>query len=78
MPGVVGNDTFVGSDAAEEILGGAGDDTLSGGAGNDTLRDSQGSNVLVGDAGNDLIDISGVSAPTAQIDGGEGTDQLTS
>lgn len=72
-----GNDIITGSDINEEIVGGAGDDTLSGGAGDDILRDGEGNDIIKGDAGDDLISITNmVNAPTATIDGGEGTDTL--
>jgi Ca2+-binding RTX toxin-like protein/subtilisin-like proprotein convertase family protein len=71
-----GNDNFVGADIAEEIAGGAGDDNIDGGAGNDIINDSQGNNNLSGGDGDDVIYVSGSTAPTATISGGEGADTL--
>ena len=81
-----GNDLVIGSALSEIIVGGLGDDTLRGGDGNDTLIDSQGANVLEGQAGDDLIDVSGTgqamagatgnTTPTATVDGGTGRDTL--
>ena len=60
----------------KKIAGGAGDDNIDGGAGNDIIKDSQGNNTLTGGVGDDTFDVSGSTAPTATISGGEGTDTL--
>lgn len=51
--GTTGNDTLVGTDAAEYIYGLAGNDTLSGGNGADTLVGGAGNDILTGGAGAD-------------------------
>jgi Ca2+-binding RTX toxin-like protein/subtilisin-like proprotein convertase family protein len=71
-----GDDTFVGADISEEIIGGAGDDVIDGGAGDDIIADSQGVNTLTGGAGNDILDVSGTDKPTSAVAGGDGTDTL--
>jgi Ca2+-binding RTX toxin-like protein len=43
-------------DAADTLLGGAGNDTLRGNSGNDSLSGEDGSDNIRGDAGNDTID----------------------
>ncbi len=59
------------------LSGGAGSDTLLGGSGNDVLMGNSGADVLKGGAGNDIlfVDSSDILTP-ANIDGGEGYDQL--
>ncbi len=47
--------TFEGTDAADRLYGGAGNDILNGGAGNDTLDGGYGDDVVHGGAGNDTI-----------------------
>src|SRR6056297_598384 len=44
-----------GSDAADLLRGGLGDDTLVGGAGDDNLNGHEGNDVVSGDAGNDHV-----------------------
>ena len=48
-----GNDTLIGSGAANRLLGGAGNDTLSGAAGDDTLSGGTGGDLLAGGDGVD-------------------------
>ena len=50
-----GNDTFLGSNLAEFVYGGDGDDTLSGNGGNDILIGDAGNDVLNGGAGDDML-----------------------
>ena len=59
-----GDDVVTGSEASEELVGGAGDDVLDGGAGNDVLTDAQGTNTLSGGAGDDVINLTGTSRAT--------------
>lgn len=59
---------------ANEIAGGAGNDTLSGLAGNDTLRGNGGTDSLSGGDGNDQLYL---GAGFGIADGGAGTDTLT-
>ena len=77
-------DTLVGSNGANLLQGGggddtifalAGDDTVEGGAGNDTLYGQAGTNLLQGGAGNDTL-ISGTGADA--MDGGSGTGDTVS
>jgi Ca2+-binding RTX toxin-like protein len=58
----IGNDTLVGTGAANAINGAAGSDAITGAAGNDTLT---------GEAGNDTLD-GGTGAD--RLDGGDGSD----
>ena len=51
-----GNDTLVGSAAANLLIGGAGNDSLAGGGGNDTLQGGAGNDTLWGGGGNDVLD----------------------
>jgi Ca2+-binding RTX toxin-like protein len=64
IDGGAGNDTIIGTDAANLIIGGIGNDTLTGGAGTDTFRfaaSSNGADVItdftVG-SGGDVLDLS--------------------
>src|SRR5690606_28640844 len=57
-----GNDKLTGNDAANLLIGGAGDDTLSGGAGDDLLRGGAGNDKLLGGAGKDTADYSDIRA----------------
>lgn len=50
-----GNDTFNGSDYADNLLSYNGNDTLNGGGGNDTLSGGSGNDLLNGGAGNDVM-----------------------
>ena len=65
----------VGSDAAETILGWAGNDIIEGGAGNDILDGGTGSNTLFGGAGNDTLKVSTTSSNNV-LSGGTGDDTL--
>lgn len=75
-----GNDTLIGSTAADNLdlgggndsgLGGLGDDTLDGGDGNDFLSGGDGADSLIGSAGADTL-VGGAGADT--LDGGAGND----
>lgn len=70
-----GDDTFFGSDLAEEIYGEEGNDTLNGGGGNDTIYTGLGSDVIDGGAGDDVIVIVNYGAVDI-IHGGIGTDTV--
>ncbi len=70
MTGSTGNDSLVGSFAANTMLGGDGNDILLGGPGADTMRggvnddiivwsNGDGSDVIEGDAGLDLVQVNG-------------------
>jgi len=52
------NDTLSGNDAANLLIGGAGDDALAGGGGDDTLIGGSGADYLDGKSGLDLVDYS--------------------
>ncbi|GIW73696.1 MAG: hypothetical protein KatS3mg103_0218 [Phycisphaerales bacterium] len=74
-----GDDTIVGDDQANELVGGAGDDHITGGADDDRLEGGQGRDVLVGGQGSDqLIGGEGddlfVADELDTIEGGQGTD----
>ena len=71
--GGTGNDTILGSVAADVILGGDGDDQLSGGQGRDSLFGGDGDDVLNGDGGDDhLAGEDGYDT----LSGGDGNDLL--
>lgn len=71
VTGGVGNDTILGSTAANVLDGGNGNDLLEGRTGNDTLRGGSGNDVAFGGDGNDSLD-GGVGAD--QVSGGAGND----
>jgi len=87
--GEEGNDTLVGSTAADVMyggedddlfFGGSGDDCLYGGAGNDVIKGQGGYDTLVGDEGNDSIvgeehddHVEGGDGDDT-VDGGDGND----
>jgi len=50
-----GNDHLVGSDAANVLMGGHGDDSIRGGGGDDTIDGNSGDDTIYGDAGNDSL-----------------------
>jgi Ca2+-binding RTX toxin-like protein len=67
---------FYGTDASDNLSGGAGDDILIGYGGNDTLdggNDSDGNDVLYGGTGNDILSGRGGND---WLDGGDGSDVL--
>lgn len=70
-----GNDTITGSEFAENIDGGAGNDVIHGGAGNDTIIGGSGNDKLFGDAGNDRFFSQDGQADS--LDGGSGKDSAT-
>jgi VCBS repeat-containing protein len=53
--GTNGDDTLVGSERNELILGRKGDDAIDGGAGNDILLGGRGDDQLLGGTGNDIL-----------------------
>jgi Ca2+-binding RTX toxin-like protein len=68
-----GNDTIVGTKAAEQLRGLSGDDKISGGGGNDRIYGDEGDDTLSGDDGNDVIrGGSGIDL----LSGGNGNDSL--
>jgi Ca2+-binding RTX toxin-like protein len=64
-----------GNGLANEIKGGAGNDTLNGGLGNDTLSGGNGNDSLLGGDGDDVL--SAGTGATDVVDGGVGNDTLT-
>lgn len=68
-----GNDSFVGSQTADNVIGGADSDTLSGQLGDDRLSGGDGNDLLLGDAGDDRL---AGDAGKDTLDGGAGNDQL--
>jgi hypothetical protein len=80
-----GDDQFLGGDAAESVLGGAGnddvqgragDDALDGGDGDDSVLGAGGRDQLHGGAGNDTLDGDSFETPAGDlIDGGAGDDR---
>lgn len=54
-----GNDRLTGTDQANLLYGGAGNDGLAGGAGNDTLRGGAGADTMFGGAGTDTLSYTG-------------------
>jgi Ca2+-binding RTX toxin-like protein len=78
--------TLTGTDAADSLIGGAGNDTVNGGAGNDSLIGSSGDDLLnggigtdtlIGGTGNDLYVVD-VTADVVTELAGEGTDSIES
>ncbi len=55
MIATTGNDTFFGTPFAEQLAGGAGNDTLTARDGNDTIIGGTGNDLLHGDGGNDTF-----------------------
>ncbi|NDD11129.1 MAG: hypothetical protein EB072_00440 [Betaproteobacteria bacterium] len=76
VDGLAGDDTILGSSAAEELVGGAGADSIRGGAGNDLLVGGLGRDTLEGEDGDDLLDVSASSSPQGSMVGGPGVDTL--
>lgn len=54
--GSIYSDILTGTDSANNLHGGAGDDDLNGGGGNDQLSGEAGNDVLSGGAGNNILD----------------------
>jgi Ca2+-binding RTX toxin-like protein len=50
-----GDDTLIGSDAQDRLIGGSGNDDIQGGAGQDSLFGSDGNDTLEGGAGDDSL-----------------------
>jgi len=59
------NDIIIGSDRADFINAGMGDDAIDGGAGNDVIDGGQGSNFITGGAGADNFFLDGRAARTS-------------
>jgi serralysin len=68
-----GNDTLIGSVAANLLNGGVGDDSAVGGDGNDTLEGGAGNDTLVGEYGDDVLN---GGAGDDSLLGGAGDDSL--
>jgi Ca2+-binding RTX toxin-like protein len=64
-PDFSGNDIVIGTDQADLINAGAGNDAINGGAGNDVLDGGLGSNFLTGGAGVDNFFVDGRAASSA-------------
>ncbi|HIK12246.1 MAG TPA: peptidylprolyl isomerase [Oscillatoriaceae cyanobacterium M33_DOE_052] len=71
--GGAGNDTIIGSMAADVAIGGQGNDTINGEAGNDYLRGDMNDDSLFGGEGNDIIN---GNLGNDVVDGGTGDDFL--
>jgi Ca2+-binding RTX toxin-like protein len=69
-----GDDRITGSNLANDLRGGAGNDTLNGGDGNDALTGGTGNDITNGGNGDDTIYAGGTDAQYDTIDGGAGTD----
>ncbi len=75
--GSVRNDVFYGSDLANTLDGGAGNDWLEGNGGDDVLNGHTGNDLLIGGAGNDILDGGMTGDPFDlgdQLEGGAGAD----
>jgi Ca2+-binding RTX toxin-like protein len=68
-----GSAILTGSNGANLLITGVGNDTISGGDGNDTLYGGAGNDTLNGEAGNDSL-VGGIGADT--LTGGDGNDNL--
>jgi Ca2+-binding RTX toxin-like protein len=73
ISGTAGNDTIVGTPAADVIDGAGGNDNIRGGGGNDTICGDEGKDTLRGGAGNDKL-LGGAGADV--LKGGPGKDKL--
>ena len=71
-----GNDTVIGSAAADIIDGGAGDDSIDAGAGNDSVTDNSGKDSIILGDGNDSFEGRDTGSAAKFIDGGAGDDHL--
>ncbi len=71
-----GNDTLTGSDQADQIFGGDGDDLVKAQGGNDTVRGGTGANHLQGGTGDDLYLLDATSSDLAIEAVGEGNDTV--
>jgi Ca2+-binding RTX toxin-like protein len=84
LRGSAGNDTLYGGIGNDTLLGDAGDDSLYGGDGNDVLdggvdsRTRINSDLVDGESGDDEIRTRGNESEFDKIQGGGGTDRLTS
>ncbi len=77
--GSVRNDTLNGSDVANMLTGGAGDDTINGNGGDDVLDGSTGSDILIGGGGNDVLNggmFGGIAGERDTLTGGAGADRF--
>ena len=72
--GAIVSSSFVGTNKADYLLGGGGNDTMSGGAGDDLLDGQLGNDVLNGGIGNDQL-VDGLGGDDRLV-GGDGNDQL--
>lgn len=70
-----GNDTIVGSEYDEELLGDAGNDILSGAGGMDGLYGGEGDDILQGGAGEDYLE-GGTGSDTYIFNSGDGQDWI--
>ncbi len=77
LVGAAGNDLLQGSLGNDTIDGGLGNDVLEGGLGNDVLRAGGGSDQLLGGDGNDSLSYLTTQLLTTILDGGAGTDTVT-
>ncbi|MEZ5715357.1 MAG: Hint domain-containing protein, partial [Paracoccaceae bacterium] len=68
-----GNDSVIGSDGAEHIIGNYGDDTILGGGGNDTIFSGFDDDSVEGGAGDDVL---WTSSGADTVEGGTGNDQI--
>jgi Ca2+-binding RTX toxin-like protein len=65
----------VGTEAGDQLSGGAGDDTIRGLGGDDTLVGGAGSDLVEGGAGGDVLEV-GDGSDSDWADGGDGDDQV--
>ena len=70
-----GDESYLGTDEGDFVLGQAGNDLIDGGAGDDTLEGNTGNDTLIGGAGADILSGGGGKD---SISGGEGNDVLSS
>ncbi|MFL6753383.1 MAG: calcium-binding protein [Sphingomicrobium sp.] len=75
VDGGAGNDTIHGSNGADTLLGGAGDDALFGGDGNDFVDGNQGADTASLGAGDDVF-LWDPGDGSDRIDGGAGFDEM--
>jgi hypothetical protein len=76
VTGTKGDDTVVGSSAADFIDGNTGNDILYGGDGNDRITSGPGTDYLYGEGGDDILESKRGTGPD-HFDGGAGIDRVS-
>ncbi|WP_187371305.1 calcium-binding protein [Methylobacterium oryzihabitans] len=77
LDGGDGDDLLSGEAGVDVLYGGYGNDRIDGGDGDDDVYSSYGVDTILGGAGNDDVFLSWITSGRGVIDGGSGTDVLT-